>query len=189
MVAVVVFCGAFVPVGGCAKGCGKMASHSDDLARTGASYGDDLARGGARTSDNLAVTGTRYSDDLAVTGTRYGDDLAAGGAHHTPYGGAAAELDDLSKLDLTPAQSKEVSDALDIAKDVGEEVLGQLADSDESNDDEARVRLARATKDLETRLARTLSAEQLRQFHATYGSAGDVITWLGANQGSAAAKP
>jgi hypothetical protein len=192
-VAVVLLCGAFVPIGSCAKGCGRAASSGgDDIARatavSGARYTDDLARSGAGYGDDLARSGTRYSDEVAVGAGRATDDIALGGALHHGDDLAAAELD-LSKLSLTPKQSKAMDKALDVAKDAGQEALGMLADSDEENDDEAKANLDRATKQLDRKLAATLNADQLRQFHATYGSSADVITWLAASQPSAPAKP
>jgi hypothetical protein len=190
-VAAVLLCGAFVPVGSCAKGCGRAASSGgDDIARTtafsGTRYTDDIARSGAGYGDDLARSGTRYSDDVAVGAGRATDDVAIGGMHHGDDL-AAAELD-LSKLDLTPKQSKAMDKALDVAKDAGQEALGMLADDDEGNDEEAKADLDRATKQLDRKLAATLNRDQLRQFHATYGSSADVITWLAASQPSVAPK-
>ncbi len=195
LLAVVVFCAGFIPVGGCAKGCGtagRVASHS----------GDDIARLGVRSSalhagESVAVSGSRYADDLARSGAHYGDDIARTGAH---YGddiartGAAGHVDDLahaaddvhltgvadeleqSGLRLTESQHDEVMDAL---QDVAEEVIGQLADTDDEDDDAA---VKRAAADLDTRLQKTLSPQQLRRFHAKYGSSEDVAYRLGREQ-------
>ncbi len=82
--AVIAFCAGFIPVGGCAKGCGAAgkvgAGQADDIARLSvhstAHYGDDLARGAGRYGDNLGTAG-RYRPGVAVGGVGHtGDDLA-----------------------------------------------------------------------------------------------------------------
>ena len=175
LVAVVVFCGGFIPVGGCAKGCGRVgrvASHeADDIARlgtrTGLHTGESVAVGGAHYADDLARTSGRYGDDLAHTGAAYGDDLARTAEDiHAP---SLADEVEHSGIRLSEADHDEVVDAL---KDVGEEVLGQLADGDDS-DDEAD--LGRTAVRLETRLKATLSREQLREFHAQFGDSRHIV--------------
>lgn len=207
MVAVVVFCAGFIPVGGCAKGCGaagRAASHS----------GDDIARLGVRSTavgvgaESVAVSGSRYADDLARTGTHYGDDLARTGAYSDDLArtGAAGTADDLARtgvaghaddmahaaddihmggvadeleqsgLKLSEKQHDEVMDAL---KDVTEEVVGQLADADDEDDTK---QIKRAAAELEARLQKTLTAQQLRRFHAKYGSSEAVAYRLGGEQ-------
>jgi hypothetical protein len=80
--AVIAFCAGFIPVSGCAKGCGAAgkvgARHGDDFARFGtrgaAHYGDDIARGAGR--GDLGRAG-RYRPGFAVGGVGHGaDDLA-----------------------------------------------------------------------------------------------------------------
>jgi hypothetical protein len=196
MVAVVVFCAGFIPVGGCAKGCGaagRAASHS----------GDDIARLGVRGTavgvgaESVAVSGSRYADDLARTGT-YSDDLArtgvAGHADDLAHTGVAGHADDLahaaddvhlagvadeleqSGLKLSENQHGEVMDAL---QDVAEEVVGQLADTDDEDD---AKQIKRAAAELEARLQKTLTAQQLRRFHAKYGTSEAVAYRLGGEQ-------
>lgn len=184
LVAVVVFCAGFIPVGGCAKGCGtagRVASHS----------GDDIARLGVRSSalhagEGVAVSGSRYADDLARSGAHYGDDIARTGiaahaddlahvADDVRLTGVADELEQ-SGLKLTESQHDEVMDAL---KDVTEEVLGQLADTDDEDDDAA---VERAAAELDARLQKTLTPKQLRTFRAKYGSSEDVAYRLGREQ-------
>ena len=149
-VALVVFCGGFVRVGT------RTTLHSGEHAAVGgAHYADDLARSG------------RYGDDIAHTGAAYGDDLArAADDVHAPS--FADELEH-SGMKLSEGDHDEVLDAL---KDVGEEVLGQLADGDDS-DDEAD--LGRTAVRLETRLKATLSREQLREFHAQFGDSRHIV--------------
>ena len=186
LLALVVFCGGFIPVGGCAKGC-------SGAGRAAARHGDDVARYGTRTS--LGVSGAAYADDLARTGTRYGDDMARTGA----YGAGAADdlahtaddlartaddahfagfADDLeqSSLKLSENQHSEVMDAL---KDIGEEVVGQLAEGD---DEEDKQDIKRAAKDLDKRLQATLTREQLRKFRLEFGTSKQVIERLVAEQ-------
>lgn len=82
---VIAFCAGFIPVGGCAKGCGMAgkagASHADDFARVGTrgagNYGDDLARGAGRYGDDLSRGGRYGSQPIAVGGVGHvGDDLS-----------------------------------------------------------------------------------------------------------------
>lgn len=79
---VIAFCAGFIPVGGCAKGCGAAgkvgASHADDFARVGVAsrYGDELARGAGRYGDDLAAAG-RYKPGYAVGGVAHAGDEAA----------------------------------------------------------------------------------------------------------------
>ena len=177
LVAVVVFCGGFIPVGGCAKGCGRVgrvASHeADDIARIGTRStfrtGESVAVGGSHYADDLARTG-RYGDDLAHTGAGVGDDLAhvADDVHTSSL---ASELEQ-SGMKLSEAEHDEVLDAL---KDVGEEVLGQLADGDDS-DDEADTK--RTALQLEARLKATLTRQQLREFHAQFGTSKQIVERL-----------
>jgi hypothetical protein len=193
LVAVVAFCGGFVPVGGCAKGCGaagRIASHeADDIARIGARstfragesaavsgsrYADDLARtgrygAGVAVGDDLARTG-RYGavgDDLAHAGAGVGDDLAhvADDVHTSRF---ANELEQ-SGIKLSESEHDEVLDAL---TDVTEEVIGQLADGDDSDDEADEQRTA---VQLETRLKASLSREQLRAFHAKFGTSKQLV--------------
>jgi hypothetical protein len=177
-VAIVLFCGAFVPVGGCAKGCGKMAARE----------GDDIARYGTRSS--LGVAGAApYADDLARSGRygSYGDDLSRAGRHGddmaTTHAGGAAVGDDLageleqSSLKLNQSQHDEVMDAV---KDVGQEVLGQLVEGDDE-EDEADIK--RASAELEKRLKATLTRDQLRRFHAEFGTSKQLLERLVREQG------
>lgn len=184
LLAVVVFCAGFIPVGGCAKGCGtagRVASHN----------ADDIARIGVRSSalhagEGVALSGSRYADDIARSGAHYGDDIARTGvaahvddvahvADDVHLTGVSGELEQ-SGLKLTESQHDEVMDAL---KDVAEEVIGQLADTDDADDDAA---VKRAATELEGRLQKTLSPQQLRRFHAKYGSSEDVAYRLGREQ-------
>jgi hypothetical protein len=190
LAAIIVFCAGFIPVGGCAKGCGaagRVASHNaDDVARLG------VRSSAVRAGEGIAVSGSRYGDDLARSGARYGDDIArnaddvarTGATHADDLGRAADDLqltgvaDDLeqSGLKLSEGQHDEVMDAL---KDVAEEAIGQLADTDDS-DDEAEVK--RAAVALETRLQKSLTQQQLRRFHATFGSSEAVAYRLAREQ-------
>ncbi|HEY5927047.1 MAG TPA: hypothetical protein VIV11_35410 [Kofleriaceae bacterium] len=197
LMAVVVFCCGFIPVGGCAKGC-------SGAGRAAARQGDDIARYGTRTS--LGVSGAAYADDLARTGTRYGDDMARTGA----YGAGAADdlahtaddlartaddahfagfADDLeqSSLKLSESQHDEVMEAV---KTIGEEVAGQLLEGDNAEDEK---QIKRAAKDLDKRLQQTLTREQLRKFRAEFGTSKQVIEKLVSEQaakpGSESAKP
>ena len=187
MVAVVVFCAAFIPVGGCAKGCGGAG-------RVAAHQGDDIARIGTRGS--LGLSGTAYADDLARGGGRYTDDLArTGGGHADDMVHVADDVhvagfaDDLeqSSLKLTETQHSEVKDAL---KTVGEELAGQLAEGDDEEDEQD---IKRAASDLDKRLKQTLTREQLRKFRAEFGTSKQVVERLAREQtlkpASAATKP
>lgn len=86
---VIVFCAGFIPVGGCAKGCGKLAGRS----------GDDIARTGGRFGDDIAISSSRYGR----YGGSYGDDLARSGRYRTgavvvPGPGVGGMGDDLAHL-------------------------------------------------------------------------------------------
>lgn len=180
-IAVVVFCAGFIPVGGCAKGCGtagRAASHGgDDIARLGVRTGDDLAVSGSRfgavgvAGEGAGVTGARYADDIAVTGSHVADDVARD-MHVTSI---ADELE-TSGIKLTERQHDELTDAL---KDVGQEVIGQLADGDDSDDDEDE---ARAAAKLDKRLQKTLTREQRQKFHAEFGTSREIVERLAREQ-------
>jgi hypothetical protein len=186
-VAVIVFCAGFIPVGGCAKGCGRagrVASHeADDIARIGARStavhaGEGITVSGSRLGDDLARSGAHYGDDLARSGAAHADDLARSGAAHADdlhLAGVSDELEQ-SGLRLSESQHDEVMDAL---QDVAEEVIGQLADSDDG-DDAAQVKRAAAA--LDARLERTLSVQQVRRFHAKFGSSEAVAYRLAREQ-------
>lgn len=172
-VALVVFCGGFIPVGGCARGCGRagrVASHeADDIARLG-------VRGGVHAGEDLAVSGSRYgrysvaaSEELGVAGSRL-------------HGASVADDLEGAGLRLSEQQHGEVMDALDVAKDITEEVIGQLANSDDSDDDEAEATIAQAAVDLELELQKTLTPQQLREFHARMGSSVDLTYRLAREQ-------
>jgi hypothetical protein len=176
LVAIIIFCGAFVPVGGCAKGCGQAG-------KMAAREGDDIARLGTRTrfgvgaaapagvADDLARTGRygAYSDDLA-RGTTHADDLAHA-ADDINTSSFASELEQ-SSIKLSEKQNDELLDAL---KDVGEEVIGQLAEGDDA-EDEADIK--RAATELDKRLEATLTKAQLRKFHAQFGTSKQVVERL-----------
>jgi hypothetical protein len=162
LVAMAVLCSGFVPVGGCAKGCGRVASHQ----------GDDIVRVGVRSS-------TRAGDNIAIAGAHYSDDLVRGGTHYHG-GGIATELEQAG-LELGEQQSKQVSEALGVAQDIAEEAIGQLLDDDGSDDDDAKQKLAKATVDLDATLQRTLTVEQLEAFHAKLGTARDIVDRLTAD--------
>jgi hypothetical protein len=183
LAAVIVFCAGFIPVGGCAKGCSRAG-------RVAARESDDIARFGVRSSvvhggESVAVSGSRYGDDLARSGAHYGDDIARSGATHADdiahvaddvhLTGVADELEQ-SGLKLSESQHSEVMDALET---VAEEVVGQLADSDDEDDD---AEVTRAAVALEARLQKTLTPQQLRRFHAKYGTSEAVALRLAREQ-------
>jgi hypothetical protein len=180
--AVILFCAGFIPIGGCAKGCGQAgrvaARNSDDVARLG-------VRSTVHAGEGVVVSGARYGDDLARSGANYGDDIARAGAAHTDdlahaaddlhLAGVSDELEQ-SGLKLSESQHDEVIDAL---QDVAEEAIGQLADTDDSDDE---VEIQRAAVALDARLQKTLTAQQLRRFHAQYGSSETVAYRLAREQ-------
>ena len=221
LVAVVVLCGGFVPVGGCAKGCGKLAgSGGDDVVRTGARYGDDIAISSSRYSDDLGrYSGSRYGtytpggrgavvvppggvhvgDDFAHLSSSQLDDavtalpeiegsVASMAKKPTPSGARLDGLDEagfardygrsVDDLKLTPKQHEEVMDAFDVAQDVAEEVIGNLAEDDDDGV-EARKKLQVVSKDLEERLAKTLTPKQHEQFEELLGAPEVVAYRLG----------
>jgi hypothetical protein len=187
LLAVIVFCAGFIPIGGCAKGCGNAgrvaARQSDDIARLGVrggavGVGEGIAVSGARYGDDIARSGANYGDDIARAGGGHADDLAHVGAGHADdlhLSGAADDLEQ-SGLRLSEGQRDEVMDAL---QDVAEEVVGQITDSDDA-DDEAEVK--RAAGALDARLEKTLTREQLRRFHAKFGSSEAVAYRLAREQ-------
>lgn len=79
---VVLLCSGFVPLSGCAKGCGSAGRSGARLGRVG-TYSDDLARGLGR--------GGHYADDLARTGTYQRGMIVPGPA-------LATHTDDLAQL-------------------------------------------------------------------------------------------
>ena len=163
LAAVVVFCGGFIPVGGCARGCGRagrLASHeADDIARLG-------VRGGAvRAGEDLAVSGSRAAEELGVAVSRF-------------HGVSVTSELEGAGLRLSEHQHGEVMDAFDVVQDVAEEVIGQLANGDESDDNEAEANLSRAAANLETKLAAVLSPEQLQQLHARLGTSEQIALRL-----------
>jgi hypothetical protein len=162
LVGMAVLCGGSVPVGGCAKGCGRVAGRQ----------GDDVVRVGMRSS-------TRAGDNIVIAGAHYSDDLARGGTHYHG-GGIATELEQ-SGLRLSEQQSKQVSEALGVVQDVAEEAIGQLLDDDASDDDDAKQKLDKAAVDLDATLHRTLTVEQLDTFQAKFGTARDVVDRLTAD--------
>jgi hypothetical protein len=192
LLAVIVFCAGFIPIGGCAKGCGNAgrvaARQSDDIARLGVrgtaiGAGEGIAVSGARYGDDLARSGAHYGDDIARSGAQYGDDVARAGAGHADdlahtdlhLSGAADDLEQ-SGLKLSEGQHDEVMDAL---QDVAEEVVGQITDSDDADDD---AEVKRAAVALDARLEKTLTREQLRRFHAKFGSSEAVAYRLAREQ-------
>ncbi len=104
-------CGAAVPVGSCAKGCGRAASTAgDDVVRTGVTVGDDVARRGLATDDLVSLGG--LADDVVRhpgVATGVGGAGADVAAHPSAFEARLASLPeptgDIAAVVRTPAAS------------------------------------------------------------------------------------
>jgi hypothetical protein len=164
--AVIALCAGFMPVSGCAKGCGSAgkvgASHADDFARVGrvTHVGDDMAR----------VRGV----------THYGEDLArVGGGRNLGTVGVMGHVDDiapltkgqldatLDNLAVSGAQKTKIMDALEYTQDL----LDPLSELLASDDEEATATLKVEAAKLDIKLRSVLTDAQRELLHQELGSA------------------
>lgn len=150
-------CGAFVPAGSCAKGCGACARSSDDVvratSRAAPRYVDDIARVPGRAARQIEGSIGHIARSPSTHGAAVLLDDAA-----RPFGRDYARA--VERANISKAQHDHLLDAFDVVQ-----TALDLAPDDHDG----------PAADLDARIARILDEQQRRQLHASMGTSRQIV--------------